>query len=540
MRSIELRLFTTAGLAALALACGGSKAPPGAPTKNPNAPEWVFKGSRIEKGRIIGVGMAGGIQNTELARETAVNRGRAEISKMLEVYSASLMKDYSASTSADGASAEEQRVESAIKTFSANLLKGTEPKGYWKDETQNAWFAQVELDFEKSRAIAAADIDGKGKTWIEDNGGRVLDDMADKEPPPPPPPADDPPPSAPPPAAPPPAADPGPETVVGGPQPDWTTGKCDRARFLCGVGSGKDRTSADLDARAELARIFKANITAVASSFETASSQISSKTGETWTETQDVSRFSMVSTEKVVTMSEIVYRWDDGKGTKWTLAVIDRAKAGNALRDQIEAKDSVIRAKVGSAKGTDDKLARFKALKVAVAALAEREALNSDLRVIDSSGRGIPPPHDIGAIVGMLDAATSSLKIGIAISGTASDRVQSCLEEAMTAKGYEVAANSSEDEDEDEIDLEGEGFDVMIKGKVKAEKRGAIAGSEVVNTSLTLKLINAKTNKVIKTYTASKKASRGDVKAAASTSVHQLCTQKVTEIAAEIDRAFSR
>ena len=300
MRSLSL--LTTSSLAVFAMACGASQAPSGSLTKDPNAPEWVHRGSRVMKGSLFGVGTAGGIKNTELARTTASNRGRAEISKILETYSASLMKDYQASTTAGDmkASSEEQHVESAIKTFSAKLLKGTEVKEYWLDADRNIWFALIELNFERAKVLATVDTDDNMKKWIDNNGGRVLDDMADKEPPPPsePPPASEPPASKPPPVAttpppaskPAPAADPGPETVVGGTTPPWTKGQCDSDKYLCGAGHGGDRTAADLDARAELARIFKANIQAVATSFEAAGQQISSKTGETWEETQQVSR----------------------------------------------------------------------------------------------------------------------------------------------------------------------------------------------------------------------------------------------------------
>jgi hypothetical protein len=304
------------------------------------------------------------------------------------------------------------------------------------------------------------------------------------------------------------------------------------------VGDGSDRKAADIDARAELARIFQANITSVAKSFEGASRTISSKTGETWTETQNVSQFSMVSTEKVVTMSEIYERWDDGKGRIWSLAVIDRAQASTALRDQIQAKDQIVSSQLERARGATDALGKLKALKAAVAALAVREALNSDLRVINKSGQGVPSPHDLGEILAQLDSAAGELKIGIAISGSGGDKVQSCLEEKLTEKGYQVEANASEEEDEDP-DVTGS-YDVIIKVSVKNEKRDKIAGQEVVNTTVTLKLINGKTNKVLRTFTGSEKASRPSVQAAASTSAFKVCQKQVPSIVSDIDRYFSK
>jgi hypothetical protein len=96
-----------------------------------------------------------------------------------------------------------------------------------------------------------------------------------------------------------------------------------------------------------------------------------------------------------------------------------------------------------------------------------------------------------------------------------------------------------DEEGEDEIEIEGS-FDVLVKGTVKAEKRGEIAGSEVVETTLTLKLINGKTRKVVRTLTGSEKGSRGSVKAAASTSAFKICQKKVPEMVADIEKYFAR
>ena len=78
-------------------------------------PEWVNKGSGAfggEKKVFYGVGSASGIRNHSLARATADNRARNEISKIFEVYSASLMKDYQASITA-GATADTTSSSSA-------------------------------------------------------------------------------------------------------------------------------------------------------------------------------------------------------------------------------------------------------------------------------------------------------------------------------------------------------------------------------------------------------------------------------------------
>jgi hypothetical protein len=548
-RSAILNQTLIAALTATTLvACGGRQhTPPEQQGLSKNAPEWVSRGSIVVNGSVFGVAGVSGIKNPSHARTTAGNRARKEIAKILETYSASLMKDYSASTSANGASSEEQHVEEVVKTFSAQIMTGTEIVNNWIDDSNGTWYALAELNFDRAKEIASvkgtmgsSDI---GK-WLDQNGGKTLGGMeGDMKQTPPPPPAAPPataeerPAAGGPPMAAPGAANNGPAPKTGA-APSWKDGTCDQARYLCGVGDGATRKPADDDARAEIARIFESTIKAVSQSFESAASQISSKTGEQWIEVSSVSEYSMVSTDKVVTMSQIAGRWKDKNGRFWSLAVIDRAQAGRALRDQIEGIDRDVTNHVARAKGASDGLARLKSLKRAVQAHVKRQALNGDLRVIDSSGRGIPSPHRLADLIAMLDTASGELKLGLAISGAGAAQVQACLEEALTNKGFQIDFNVDEDSD-DELEISGD-FDVIIKGRVRSEKRGKIAGGQVVKTTLTLKLINAKTGKIVRTISGSQKGTRRTVKAAASTSAAKICHKKVNSMVSDINRYFGK
>ena len=116
-------------------------------------PEWVNKGSGAfggEKKVFYGVGSASGIKNPSLARSTADNRARAEISKIFSTYSASLMKDFQQSTTGGDMSASEemQMVSNAIKTFSANTLNGVEVVDHWIHPIDGTIFSLARLDME--------------------------------------------------------------------------------------------------------------------------------------------------------------------------------------------------------------------------------------------------------------------------------------------------------------------------------------------------------------------------------------------------------
>jgi hypothetical protein len=150
-------------------------------------PEWVTKGSGRHNGdqSLYGVGSISGVKNPSLARTAAGDRARAEISKVLEVYSASLMKDYSASTTAGSmdASSEEQLVSSAIKTFSANTMSGVQIIEHWIHPSQNTVFALAKLDIEGfMKAIdGAKDLNEKTKERVKRAAEKAFSDLDAEE-----------------------------------------------------------------------------------------------------------------------------------------------------------------------------------------------------------------------------------------------------------------------------------------------------------------------------------------------------------------------
>ena len=162
-------LLTGTIISVMSMACASTpKRNEGVYTKNPNAPDWVARGSISKKAKIYGVGSARGIRKVALARSTAESRARAEVSKILEVYSASLMKDYQASTNAGGPeSSEEQHTEQAIKTFAANLLKGTTIGAVWFDPTQDAYFALAELNIEDMKKFSSLEDSANQEADLE-------------------------------------------------------------------------------------------------------------------------------------------------------------------------------------------------------------------------------------------------------------------------------------------------------------------------------------------------------------------------------------
>jgi hypothetical protein len=178
------------GCLALGLsACGSSTTAGDAPAnfQGIEYPEWVLKGSGAyggDAGRVFyGVGSVTGIKNHALARTTADNRARADLAKVFETYSASLMKDYMASTMAGDATSEEQHVESVIKTFSAQTLSGVQVVDHWFHPGDGTVFALARLDLNSftDNLEKMNELNGKVKEYVKKNAERAHMDLEREE-----------------------------------------------------------------------------------------------------------------------------------------------------------------------------------------------------------------------------------------------------------------------------------------------------------------------------------------------------------------------
>ena len=177
--SASLRSSVVLGaMACFALSGCASSTPTAAEPSGPTAPAWTNKTSYIEGRTLYGVGIVAGIRNRGLAMSAAGNRARAEIAKLTEVYTAQLMKDYSSSISTGDLSnsSEEQLIEQATKTFSAQLQVGVQIVDRYFDDANRIIYALAQLDLDKQATVAAArsKMSDQYRSWVQDNQDRVL------------------------------------------------------------------------------------------------------------------------------------------------------------------------------------------------------------------------------------------------------------------------------------------------------------------------------------------------------------------------------
>lgn len=153
------------------------------------APDWVKEGSgalnKEDSKSIYGVGSVVGVKNEPLAWEAAENRSRAELAKSFQTYTAYLMRDYAASTTARDftKSTEEQDIQRAIKTFTNVTLHGVRPIDRYQDEEKGAYYVLTKLSFKdmQEALVEAKELDRNMREFVQKNGERLFDRLEQEE-----------------------------------------------------------------------------------------------------------------------------------------------------------------------------------------------------------------------------------------------------------------------------------------------------------------------------------------------------------------------
>ncbi len=187
VRLTTLLLFVLSLALMFGCASKSQEVAPAAPVSD--RPAWVDKGSGAFEGEMgksfYGVASAWGIKNPSLLRSTADNRSRAEIAKVFKVYTAALMKDYSASTMAGDPeeTSEEQHVESSIKTFTKAELAGVEIVDHYKDRETGELFAlaRMSLNAFENYLSKAKELSESARARVIQHAEKAFADLASEE-----------------------------------------------------------------------------------------------------------------------------------------------------------------------------------------------------------------------------------------------------------------------------------------------------------------------------------------------------------------------
>jgi hypothetical protein len=159
-------------------------------SSTPKRPDWTMKGAGAfpKERSFYGVGAVSGVKNIPLAIRAADNQARADIAKQFEIYTASLMKQYAASTTVGDMkkSLEEQNIEEATKTFTAISLSGTQIVEHHeetsKDGIPTIWsLAKLDIEKVKENMEKAKNLSSEVRDYVRKNADQSFDSLEKEE-----------------------------------------------------------------------------------------------------------------------------------------------------------------------------------------------------------------------------------------------------------------------------------------------------------------------------------------------------------------------
>jgi hypothetical protein len=239
---------------------------------------------------------------------------------------------------------------------------------------------------------------------------------------------------------------------------DWVDGKSisyPENQYLVGVGYGNTRETAERNSYAAISKIFSANITSISKDSEIYS-QVQSKGRNETKDEINIEQFIEITTKRVLENVTIAETWFDNKEkVYYVLAVIDREKAGNSLKEQISSIDSQIEEMIKKSRKASDKIQKIRDLKGAIKGLIQREACNANLRVINLSGKGIDSPFSLAGVDNELTYfLRNDFSIGIEVAGEKGGSVEVAIIEGLNKQGLFIVKK-------------GQSEDLIVKGEIE-------------------------------------------------------------------------
>jgi len=200
-------------------------------------------------------------------------------------------------------------------------------------------------------------------------------------------------------------------------KPDWVDGSSmeyPHDRYLTGVGSADDRSTAQDRARGEISRIFSTQVTVnTASQAMESTKQATGRKDET-SFSQSVSNGVETVSKKMLEGVEIAETWqDEASRVYYALAVLDKSKSVSAITDKIADFDAQVKQWYAQMVQATDKLPKAKAAMKLLALFKGRKDLEADLRVLD--GKGMPNPVDEAAVRAVAAKTLSELDVVVDI-----------------------------------------------------------------------------------------------------------------------------
>ena len=222
-------------------------------------------------------------------------------------------------------------------------------------------------------------------------------------------------------------------------RPDWidaNSTKYPSERYLIGRGEAERQAPARDRARADLAKIFQVAVVEQSTDITRYSSHGIGRDAVKQLES-DASREIETRTEQVLSGIDIAEIWQDPKDKSYhALAVLDRLQTANRLRQEISQLDDVTDQYIATAVNTPDLITRIGAASRAVESQVQRDSSQRILKIVDRSGVGVIPKHNLGKLVSDRDALIKRMTISPKVSQDGIGGLERTLAGALASVGF--------------------------------------------------------------------------------------------------------
>jgi len=234
--------------------------------------------------------------------------------------------------------------------------------------------------------------------------------------------------------------------TTGKTRPDWIDAKSKEYpsnRYLIGRGEAERQAPARDRARADLAKIFQVAVAEQSRDIVKYSSRGIGSDAVKQLESE-ASRDIETRTEQVLSGIDIADTWQDPKDKSYhSLAVLDRLQTSNRLRQEINQLDDVTDQHIATAKNTPDLITRIGAASRAVETQVQRDSSQRILKIVDRSGVGVIPKHNLGKLVNDRDALIKRLTISPKVSQDGIGGLERTLAGALASVGFSHKGNNA-------------------------------------------------------------------------------------------------
>lgn len=224
-------------------------------------------------------------------------------------------------------------------------------------------------------------------------------------------------------------------------RPDWISGNSQAypaEQYLIGRGEAEHAAVARDRARADLAKVFE--VTIREQSEDVTEYSRTTGSGEQVRSSLEtaISRRIDTRTDQTLSHIEIAEIWQDpDSGREYALAVLDRLKAGQQLRDAIRQLDNLTSTVIGDARQQSELLRQLERANRAVEVQLQRRALQRQLQVIDPAGQGEPGRYPLENLLHDRNNLARRVRIRTHVEQDASGQLPTLIKGALAEAGFQ-------------------------------------------------------------------------------------------------------